>query len=631
MANFYLDNADLKFHIDKNLDWQELFNWLSPDEKNAVSCSTFEEYISSWKEVLEAFGEIAGEEIAPHAQKVEQEKLLLKDGKVEFPPQLSHNLKVLKEFGVGGFSVSPEYGGMGALFVFDMIGAEMLNRACPSTTLNASWYGPIAHILELYADTSLKATYLPRIATGEWSGNMALTEPDAGSDLSALRAYSEKQEDGSYKIYGTKRFITNGNSEISLVLAKSQKGAQGLEHLSLYLVPRDIGGKPNITIAKLEDKTGLKASATCELVYDGALGFLLGEENKGYKYMLNLMNDSRIGVGFQGIGLMEATFRLAKGYAQERKTWGKEIYKHELICEKLLDLEVELAATRSLGIKAAYHKSLLYLVERYLKSNPKDPIKKQAAEKIYNESMKLVRNLTPLIKYWVGEKSIEHARNTIQVYGGYGYTKEYQPEWWLRESLIYALYEGTSQIQALMCVKDTIKDLIKNPKEFVSSLFAHTYNGFFQKDAAGRKLESLKRQFSQSVLVIVLKLLKANLNHNLNLSVTSPKDVLKILKIAKSDLLKFDDFRPALLHAERLTELKCYVELCQACYLDFAKDNERLWILERMLYKGSLKAHYLKKAMEDEDAVIHEMLDRFSGNAEANKLYKGQVGVTVVQ
>jgi alkylation response protein AidB-like acyl-CoA dehydrogenase len=152
---------------------------------------------------------------------------------------------------------------------------------------------------------------------------MALTEPGAGSDLSALRTYGEEQADGTWKLYGEKIFITNGNGDLSLVLAKSEKGAVGLDRLSLFLCPRKQNGEHNFRITKIEEKIGLHASATCALSFEGSWAILLGEKDQGYKYMLHLMNDSRVAVGYQGLGLMEASYRIAYDYAQTRITWQK--------------------------------------------------------------------------------------------------------------------------------------------------------------------------------------------------------------------------------------------------------------------------------------------------------------------
>ena len=330
------------------------------------------------------------------------------------PEKLEENCTILKEFGIAALGVGPRYGGMGAPFIFEALAAELVNRACPSTMLNMGWYGSIAHIIDSFASEEIKEECISKIAEGLWSGNMALTEPDAGSDLGSLRTYGVKQEDGTWKLYGTKRFISNGTSQISLVLAKNEKGSEGLSALSLFLCPREYLGEENIKVLKLEDKLGLHGSATAELAYDGATAWLLGKEGEGFQYMLRLMNYACIGVGFQGLGLMEATFNIAKDYANERVSWGKPLAKHELIAEQLLDLEVELIATRSLCYQAAFNISMMYLGERTLKKTYMNPPERQLLEKRLASYKQKVRKWTPLIKYWVGERSIVHARQCMQ-------------------------------------------------------------------------------------------------------------------------------------------------------------------------------------------------------------------------
>ncbi|NRA44579.1 MAG: acyl-CoA dehydrogenase family protein [Oligoflexales bacterium] len=617
--NYYLDNDDLVFHVSNRLDFEKLFNWLPDSEKECVNAETSEDYKKVWREVLETFGEICGSSIAPNAKELEHAKVKLENGEVILPEKMQENLKVLKEFGAPALSVKAKYGGMGGTLIFDMIGCEVLNRACPSTLLNSSWYGTIAHILEEYGSQELKDEYIPRIASGELSGNMALTEPDAGSDLAALRTYAEKDEDGSYRIHGSKRFISNGNSELSLVLAKNKKGAVGLEHLSLFLCPRKIDDKDNIKITKIEEKVALHGSATCELAYDGSKAWLIGEHGQGYRYMLDLMNDSRLGVGFQGVGLMEACWRMAKEYANERETWGKPIAHHELVAEKLLDLEVELKATRSLGYQASFCRAMMYAGEYYKTNTDMDESTRKQIDKEIHEYRMKGRALTPLLKYWVGEKSVEFARRSMQVLGGYGFTTEYPAEKWVRESLIYSLYEGTSQMQALMCVKDTIKGIINEPKEFVESYMSISYKKMWERNPLQKKYYLIQHMVCRAILSLIMKLLTVNLKPNF--SFENKADILTMLKSLKKQKLKFENLRPALLHAERICEMKCYEALADSLISDIPFHPDRKRLAERFVYSAYPKVKCLLAQIVDEDEVINDTLKGYDHKPKEQHLH----------
>ena len=620
--NFYLDNPDLQFHLKNRIDWEEMFKWVPEEDRDVVSATTAQEYCNSWLEVLETLGDICGTTLAGNARKVDQTPYKYENGQDIVSKELQENIEALKEFGISSLGTPVEFGGMGAPSVIEFAGAELTNRACPSTMLNVGWYSPIAHIIESFASEELKQEYIPKLVSGEYSGNMALTEPDAGSDLGALRTWGEKQEDGSWKLFGTKRFISNGTSELSLVLAKNEKGSQGLSALSLYLCPRVWDGKENIRVLKLEEKPGLKGSATAELAYDGSKAWILGKEGEGFHYMLKLMNDSRIGVGFQGVGLMESTYRLAQTYASERKTWGKPIEQHELIADILLDLEVELKAIRSLSYQAAYSRTMIQLGEHQLKKGTISPEQRVEIEKKVSENQRLLRRWTPLIKYWVGEKSVWHARQAMQILGGYGFTKEYDAERWVRESLIYSLYEGTSQIQALMCIKDTLKVLVRNPGKFIENALGYRIKSLAEGDPLRKKLLRVRQLSQGAVLSVVLKLLKTNAKAKF--SEISEKDLLKAVKKLSTDLIKFEEISPALMQAERICEIQCYEVLANCLVRDAKADESRSWIAERFFYKAIPRIQYLKTLIEQEDVVLNEKLASFE--AENSQIITDKTG-----
>lgn len=607
-ANFFADNDDIKFHLTKRLDFDALFAGMTQDERDAGSLTSPEDLRNMAVTIIETLGEIAGSVVAPNAVQVEKEDLKLIGGEVPLPPALAGNIKALLEFGCASLGMSPEYGGIGTPFILEACANELIMRACPSTGLNICWFSAIAHIVEKFGSKAIKDAILPRIAAGEWSGNMALTEPDAGSDLAALRTYGEKQADGTYRIFGNKRFISNGVGQVSLVLAMNQKGAVGLHNLNLYLCLRkNEDGTDNYKVTKIEEKLGLHGSATCELAYDGSTAVLLGEENKGFQHMLVLMNDARIAVGFQGLGLMEAAYRMAADFASSRKTWGKPIAQHELIAEKLLDMEVETKAVRSLCYQAGLNQSLMYQAEKKLKDKSLSDEERAAIEKRAAKARKLVRRWTPLLKWYVGEKSVEIARNNMQIHGGYGYTKEYRAEWWMREALILPVYEGTSQIQALMCVKDTLKDVTRRPAAFVEQALGLKVQTLRENDPLRKKLIRAKQVASGAVVSVLLRLLKANVRASI--SEVKPTDLVRMVKILSRDLVKMEDVSPALLHAERICEIKALVALAECLVRDAETDETRRWIAERFLNKSMPRLHMLKAEIEMDDPVIAGRLD----------------------
>ena len=610
--NFLLDNEDLLFHLNNRIDYESLYEGLDKATVEALGTTSAAEFKTMQIEALTALGEICGTELAGNAHKIEKEPIKLENNEVVLPPSLVKSLKALLDFGCAGLGTATEYGGMGAPFVFEACTNEMVMRACPSTGLNIVWYSAVAHIIDKFGTEKMKHDIIPKIAAGEWSGCMALTEPDAGSDLANLRAYAVDQGDGSSKIYGSKRFISNGCGEVALVLAMNKKGATGLNSINMYLCLRHEGGGYNYTISKLEEKLGLHGSATCELNFDGSKAYLLGENGKGFQHMLQLMNDARIAVSLQGVGYMEAIFRLATDFAQQRKTWGKPIAQHELIAEKLLDMECELRASRSLCYQAGVNQSLLYQAEQRLKDKSLNEDIRQGIEKKLAKYRKRVRRWTPLLKWYTAEKCVEMARTCLQIHGGYGYTTEYKAEWWMRESLILPIYEGTSQIQALMCIKDTLKDVIRNPKAFIEVALGMKVQTLRENDPLRKKFYRARQLENGAVISILLRLLKANARASI--SEAKPNDLLRMVKMLSRDLIKMENVGPALQHAERIVEIKALTNLAYSLIMDAEIDESRKKYAERFLNKMLPRIAMLKEEIEMDDPVISEIL---AGYAEA--------------
>jgi 3-(methylthio)propanoyl-CoA dehydrogenase len=605
-TNFFDDNADLQFNLVKMMDWEKLYQLAPSEELEQLSVESWEEYRDAWMAVLSSVGEICGNTLAVNARQVEKEPLKLKEnGDVEYGNAMNENLRILKENGLPSIGVNPKFGGLGGPFVVEVAAGEMIARACPSTYLHSVWYSSIAHILESFADEKTCQEVIPKIASGEWSGSMSLTEADAGSDLSAIRTYGEKTEDGQWLIHGSKRFISNGCGDLTLALARSSKDAKGLKALSLFLVMRKLDGQPNYEVTKLEEKIGLHGSPTCELQFDGSKAILLGKEGEGFYYMLRLMNDARIAVGLQGAGMMEAMHRLAAEYADQRKSWGRNIAKHELVAEMLLDMEVETKGLRALCYQAAMHRSLAYQSEKKMAKGGLSDEQRREFEIMSAESVRLMRKWTPLIKWYVGEKSVVHARTGVMIHGGYGFTTEYRAEWWMRESLILALYEGTSQIQALMCIKDTLKEVIRKPRTIFENALGDRWRGLVA-DADTKNLHKSKQIYNSAIISLVLRLMRKNMKFSFGDLKTS--DLVGMIKSLASNIIAFKDLGPALLHAERICEMKTLTQIGNCLIRQGQNDSERKWLAQRFFYRAIPRMQLLKTEIDTSDQVIAKKL-----------------------
>lgn len=618
--NFLTDNPDIEFQLRNRLDFNEVFEWMSAEEREVMSVTNGEDLKNTSIEVLESLGEVCGSVVASNQQAIEEEHPVLKDGDVTFGPKITENIQALVDMGVAGLSAHPKYGGLGAPFFLETAALEMVHRACPSTGLNIVWFSSIAHVIQKFGNEEQQDRVNARIASGEWSGCMALTEPDAGSDLGAIRTYGEPQEDGTYKLFGTKRFISNGCGQVALVLGMKEKGASGLENLSLYLCLRKHDdGSQNYQVSKIEEKLGLPGSATCEMNFDGSHAELIGTAGQGFKYMLKLMNDARIATAFQGLGMMEASLRLAQGFAEERKTWGKPIAQHEMIAEMLLDMEVDTMALRSICYQAALNQSMLYLGEAKLKRDKLSDDERQKIEERVAKYRKRIRRWTPLVKWYGSERAVSMARDCVQIHGGYGFSKEYRAEFWYRESMILPLYEGTSQIQALMTVKDTMKEVMRQPRAFVEYYMGHKIKSLSEGDKLRRNLYKAKQQINSAVVSLLMQLVKLNATP----SIKKPADITKLVGMVSKNLIKMENIGPALLHAERLCEMKSLVAMAETLVWDAEADESRRWIAERFLNKSLPRISMLRECMEEVEPVLAERLERFNESSKDEKVAVG--------
>jgi hypothetical protein len=375
---------------------------------------------------------------------------------------------------------------------------------------------------------------------------MDITEPDAGSDMGALRTRAEQDENGQWFLTGQKIFVTSGHGRYHFVICRTEDDANdpmGLKGLTLFLAetwkPGENGEKIHLaTLERLEEKLGHHASATVSVNFERTPAQLVGERGEGFKQMLLLMNNARIAVGFEALGICEAAWRMSKEYASVRQSMGKTIDQHELVADMLDDMESSIHGLRALSMKAAvlnelYSRKRLRL--RYLtdEGTPEREALKQEVKQLQNQT----RLLTPLVKYVGSETAVRLSRNAIQIHGGYGYTSEYGAEKLLRDAMVLPIYEGTSQIQALMATKDTLLSVMKNPSRFFKGLADTWRRANFGTDALERRVARLEHTGLRAQRVMMTRVLKGKWSESKSLKGWDMKH----------------DFAPALLHAENLT------------------------------------------------------------------------------
>ncbi|MCC8174629.1 MAG: acyl-CoA dehydrogenase family protein [Odoribacter sp.] len=449
MANIYTDNKDIKFHLShplmkKIVDLKER-NYTEA-EKFEDAPKDYEDAFDNYDKVLEIVGEICGDVVAENAESVDEEGPKVVDGHVQYARGTQQNLDVINQAGLNGISLPREYNGLNFPIVPFIMAAEIVARA--DAGLQNIWgLQDCAETINEFANAEQKAKYLPRVSAGETCA-MDLTEPDAGSDLQAVQLKATLNEvDGKWHLNGVKRFITNGDGHISLVLARSEEGTSDGRGLSMFIYDRNSDA---VTVRRIENKLGIKGSPTCELVFKNASAELVGERKMGLiKYVMALMNAARLGIGAQSVGIAEAAYREGLKYAQERKQFGKAIIEFPAIYEMLSNMEAKLHGIRSVLYETArfvdIYKSYFHISkERSLDKDERNEMK---------EYQKLADIFTPLQKLFASEYANEITYDSLQIHGGSGFMKDYPIQRLVRDARITNIYEGTSQLQVVAAIR----------------------------------------------------------------------------------------------------------------------------------------------------------------------------------
>ncbi len=449
MNNFYNDNESLKFYLhhplmEKIITLKEN-GFAEKDDYDTAPANT-EDAVSGYEKVMELVGEISAGTIAENADSVDAQGPSLVNNEILYAEGTRKNHRIVTESGLYGISLPRKYNGLNLPRTCYVMAVEQIARADASF---ASLWGlqDCAETIDLFADEETKRQYLPLISKG-CTCSMDLTEPDAGSDLQAVRLRADFDEEcNCWRLNGVKRFITNGDADIKLVLARSEEGTTDGRGLSYFLYDRR---DKAVTIRRIENKLGIKGSPTAELFFNNAPARLVGERKLGLiKYVMSLMNGARLVVGAQSVGLSEAASREAFAYAAQREQFGKPIAELPQVAEILVNMRTKTDAVRSLLYETARFVDIYTSYEKIAKTRPLLPDERSECK----TAQRYADIFTPLLKFFSSEYANRNAYDCIQVHGGSGYMKEYVCERLYRDARILSIYEGTSQLQVIAAVK----------------------------------------------------------------------------------------------------------------------------------------------------------------------------------
>ena len=455
MANFYLDNKDLQIQFDHPLmDRIVALRERDFREKEAYDYAPqhFEDAIDSYRRVMELAGEICGDVIAANAEGVDHEGPHHTGDRVAYASGTKENLKAMQAAGLDGMSLPRRFGGLNLPLVASIMTNEMIARA-DAGFQNVWGLQDCAETLNEFGSEEQKAEYLTRTVAGEtWS--MALTEPDAGSDLGAVTLKATwNEERKTWLLNGVKRFITNGDGELSLVLARTEEGTTDARGLSMFVYDKRNGG---VKVRRIENKLGIKGSPTCELVYTDAPAQLVGDRRLGLiKYVMSLMNAARLGIGAQSVGTCEAAYQEALKYAHERQQFGKPIIRFMAVAELLKEMRAKTQGVRALLYETARFVEIYKQLEAIAKERRLEGEERQEM-KFYS---RLADGFTPMVKLFSSEYANQNASDAIQIHGGSGFMKDYPCERIYRDARIMSIYEGTSQLQVVAAINSVTKGI----------------------------------------------------------------------------------------------------------------------------------------------------------------------------
>ena len=465
MANYYTDHPEIEFHLNHPLmkrvvDLKER-NYAEKDQFEDAPVN-YEDAIENYKRLLDITGDVAANIIEPNSEDVDLEGPHLENGRMIYASKTFENLEATRKAGLWGLSMPRRYGGLNLPNAIFSMASEIIAAADAGFQNIWSLQSCIDTLYE-FGSEEQRQKYIPRICAGE-TMSMDLTEPDAGSDLQRVMLKATQDEDGTWRLNGVKRFITNGDSDIHLVLARSEEGTKDGRGLSMFIYDKRDGG---VTVRHIEHKLGIHGSPTCELVYKNAKAELCGNTRLGLiKYVMALMNGARLGIAAQSVGVEQEAYNEGLAYAKERAQFGEKIINFPAVYDMLSRMKAKLDAGRSLLYCCARYVDIYKALEDIARDTKLTPEERQEMKKY----TRLADAFTPLAKGMNSEYANQNAYDAISIHGGSGFIMEYKCQRLFRDARIFSIYEGTTQLQVVAAIRyitngtylSIIKEMLEN-------------------------------------------------------------------------------------------------------------------------------------------------------------------------
>ena len=448
MSNYYSDHPEIEFHLNHPLmkrvvDLKER-NYAEKDQFEDAPVN-YEDAIENYKRLLDITGDVAGNIIEPNSESVDQEGPHLENGRMIYASKTFENLEATRKAGLWGLSMPRRYGGLNLPNAVFSMASEIISAADAGFQNIWSLQSCIDTLYE-FGSEEQRQKYIPRICAGE-TMSMDLTEPDAGSDLQRVMLKATQDADGTWRLNGVKRFITNGDSDIHLVLARSEEGTKDGRGLSMFIYDKRDGG---VTVRHIENKLGIHGSPTCELVYKNAKAELCGSTRLGLiKYVMALMNGARLGIAAQSVGVEQEAYNEGLAYAKERAQFGEKIINFPAVYDMLSRMKAKLDAGRSLLYCCARYVDIYKALEDIARDTKLTPEERQEMKKY----TRLADAFTPLAKGMNSEYANQNAYDAISIHGGSGFIMEYKSQRLFRDARIFSIYEGTTQLQVVAAIR----------------------------------------------------------------------------------------------------------------------------------------------------------------------------------
>ena len=448
MANYYSDHPEIEFHLNHPLmkrvvDLKER-NYAEKDQFEDAPVN-YEDAIENYKRLLDITGDVAANIIEPNSEDVDLEGPHLENGRMIYASKTFENLDATRKAGLWGLSMPRRYGGLNLPNAIFSMASEVIAAADAGFQNIWSLQSCIDTLYE-FGSEEQRQKYIPRICAGE-TMSMDLTEPDAGSDLQRVMLKATQDEDGTWRLNGVKRFITNGDSDIHLVLARSEEGTKDGRGLSMFIYDKRDGG---VTVRHIEHKLGIHGSPTCELVYKNAKAELCGNTRLGLiKYVMALMNGARLGIAAQSVGVEQEAYNEGLAYAKERAQFGEKIINFPAVYDMLSRMKAKLDAGRSLLYCCARYVDIYKALEDIARDTKLTPEERQEMKKY----TRLADAFTPLAKGMNSEYANQNAYDAISIHGGSGFIMEYKCQRLFRDARIFSIYEGTTQLQVVAAIR----------------------------------------------------------------------------------------------------------------------------------------------------------------------------------